>query len=65
MKQFFNAYEKNDAGIITVFAALFILFYVNNQMLNVVSVIIALLVSILFNFHTICVFVKKLEKRVH
>ena len=65
MKKFFNAYEKNDVGIIIVFVALFILFYVNNQALNVVSVIIALLVSILFNFHTIFVFVKKLEKRVH
>ena len=60
----FNAYEKNDAGILTVFVALLILFYINNQALNVVAVIIALLVSVLFNFHTICVIVKRLEKRV-
>ena len=64
MKKFFNAYEKNDAGILIVFVALFILFYVNNQILNVVAVTIAMLVSILFNFHTICAFVKRLEKRV-
>ena len=64
MKKFFNAYEKNDAGILTVFVALLILFYINNQALNVVAVIIALLVSVLFNFHTICVIVKRLEKRV-
>lgn len=37
---------------------------INNQALNVVAVIIALLVSVLFNFHTICVIVKRLEKRV-
>lgn len=64
MKKFFNAYEKNDAGILTVFVALLILFYINNQALNVVAVIIAMLVSVLFNFHTICVIVKRLEKRV-
>lgn len=64
MKKLFNAYEKNDAGILTVFVALLTLFYINNQALNVVAVIIALLVSVLFNFHTICVIVKRLEKRV-
>ena len=65
MKKFFNAHEKNDAGILTVFVALFILFYINNQVLNVVAVIIALMISILFNFHVICVLVKRLEKRIY
>ena len=65
MKKFFNAYEKNDISILMVVLFLFLLFYINNKVLNIVAVIIALSVSIIFNFHTICVFTKGLRSRIH
>lgn len=65
MKKFFDAYERIDAGILAVFIILFVLFYLNNRMLNLVGVLVALAVSLLFNFHTIRLFMNKLKKYVH
>ena len=61
MKSYFNAYEKNDIGIQVTFVFFFIAFYVNNQILNILTVIISLLTSIIINFKTICRFLKKLR----
>ena len=65
MKKLFNAYEKNDIVILMVMIVLFVFFYVNNQVLNVVAVILALLSAILFNFHTICMFIKGLRNSIN
>lgn len=53
MKKFFNAYEKNDAGILAVFVVLLGMFYLNSSALNLVAIVLALAVSLIFNMHTI------------
>lgn len=61
MKKFFDANGKDDAGILAVFIILFVLFYWNNQVLNLAAVILALVVSAFFNFHTASLFLHKLK----
>lgn len=51
MKKFFNAYEKNDAGILAVFVVLLGMFYLNSSALNLVAIVLALAVSLIFNMH--------------
>lgn len=62
MKRFFNAYEKNDAGILAVFVVLLGLFYLNSSALNLVAIALALAVSLIFNMHTIGMFLNKFKK---
>lgn len=50
MKKFFNAYEKNDAGILAVFVVLLGMFYLNSSALNLVAIVLALAVSLIFNY---------------
>lgn len=62
MKKFFNAYEKNDAGILAVFVVLLGMFYLNSSALNLVAIVLALAVSLIFNMHTIGMFLNKFKK---
>lgn len=62
MKKFFNAYENNDAGILAVFVALLGLFYLNSSTLNLAAIVLALTVSLIFNMHTIGMFLNKFKK---
>lgn len=63
MKKYFNAYEKNDVGIQIAFVFFTIVFYVNNHILNIVAIMIALLIVIFVNLNTFYSFIKKM--RIH
>lgn len=65
MKKFFNAYKKDDAGIFVVFVILVGLFYLNNDKLNLTAIMLALVVSIIFNGQTVCLLLNKIKGHVH
>lgn len=59
MKRYLNAYEKSDMMIVATFILLCGCFYLNNNMINWAAIGIAIVISILFNFQTICLLLKK------
>ena len=62
MRNYFNAYEKSDIIIFIVFSALCVIFYLNNSRINFVAIGVSLMVSVLFNLHTILLVLKKLKR---
>lgn len=65
LKKFYNAYKKNDIGILVVFCMLLVLFYLNIPLLNLVEVVLVVVSSLIFNIDTIGMFISKIRRDKH
>lgn len=61
MKIIFNAYENADFVFFVVFIILIVMFYLNNSILDLISIILSIMLASMFNFQTFCLFMSRLK----